>query len=177
MDRLCRVAMLATLALVVAACSGAGYGGAGGGAVSSPAPTVAPAASVAPATSVAPAASVAAGSSAGGGSSGGGKYPEEGGTSSPAGGGSTGPGSVQLTGFKFEPAAITVTAGSSLTFTNDDSIGHTVVIGENGTPAAGQTPQPVDPGTTVSMAFGTAGTIKLTCTIHPAMSMTVTVTP
>ncbi len=171
MDRLCRVSMLAALALVVAACSGAGYGVAGGGAVSSPAPTGAPAASVTPA------ASVAAGSSAGGGSSGGGKYPEEGGASSPAAGGSTGPGSVQLTGFKFEPATMTVTAGSSLTFTNDDTIGHTVVIGENGTPAAGQTPQPVDPGKTVSMAFGTAGTIKLTCTIHPAMSMTVIVTP
>lgn len=172
MHRLCRVPILAALALAVAACSGAGYGGGayGGGVASSHALTVAPAASVA-------ALPTTAGSSSGGGR---GDYavgtpaaPAE----SAAGASPTAPDTVRLTGFKFEPATMTVVAGSSLAFVNEDSVGHTIVVGENGTPAAGQMPQPVAPGAKVSLTFPSAGAIKLTCTIHPAMSMTVTVTP
>lgn len=161
------IPILALLVPAIAACSGAGYGGGayGGGAVTSPPPTVAPAASVA----VAPTAS---------GTTSGGTRGDYGTSTSASPSAATAvSGGVHLTGYKFDPATITVAAGSSLTFTNDDSIGHTVVEGENGTPAAGQTPQPVAPGSTVSLAFGTAGAVKLTCTIHPSMSMTVTVTP
>jgi plastocyanin len=172
MHRLRWIPILALLVPVLTACSGAGYGGGayGGGAVSSPAPTVAPAASVA-------AAPTASGAPSGGGRGDYGTSASASPTAASGAASSTAPGSVHLTGFKFDPATAAVVAGSNLTFTNDDSIGHTIVEGENGTPAAGQTPQPVAPGKTVSLAFGSAGTVKLTCTIHPAMSMTVTVTP
>ncbi len=124
--------------------------------------------SVAP--SVAPAASTSGGS---GGSRG--DYGPGTGSSVPAG--SIAPGTVQLSGFAFVPSTLTVAAGTTVSFTNADTIGHTVVQGESGTPAAGQTPQPVDPGKTITIPFATPGTVKLTCTIHPSMSLTVTVTP
>jgi plastocyanin len=33
------------------------------------------------------------------------------------------------------------------------------------------------PGETLKLPFAKAGTVKMTCTIHPAMNLTVTVTP
>ena len=87
------------------------------------------------------------------------------------------PGTVALSGYAFVPATLSVATGGSLTFTNGDTTAHAIVIGENGTPASGQTPQQVEAGQSISIAFPTAGTVKLTCTIHPSMNATVTVGP
>ena len=50
------------------------------------------------------------------------------------------PGPSALSGYAFVPATMSVATGASLTFTNGDATAHAIVIGENGTPASGQTP-------------------------------------
>ena len=160
MGRLRWIAIMVVAALTIAGCSGSGSGGGayGVGGNRSAAPAAAPAA-----TAV-------------GGSDGGrGNYGYSTGSSARAG--SVAPGTVQLSGFKFQPATLTVAAGSTVSFTNADSVDHAIVLGESGMPAAGETPQPVAPGKTVTIPFAAAGTVKLTCTIHPSMNLTVTVTP
>jgi plastocyanin len=154
MARLGWIALLATTALTLVACSGSGSAS---GAAGQASPTVAPTASA-----------------GGGGGYSRGDYPVEGSSSAP---GSVAPGTVQLSGFKFVPATLTVAAGSTLNFVNADSVDHTVVEGENGAPAAGQSPLTVSPGKSVSLPIATAGMVKVTCTIHPSMNLTLTVTP
>lgn len=85
------------------------------------------------------------------------------------------PGTVALSGYAFQPATLSVATGTTVTFTNSDSVAHAIVEGQDGTPAAGQTAQTVQPGQSVTHAFPTAGTVMLTCTIHPSMQLTVTV--
>jgi plastocyanin len=152
--RLRWIALLATTALALVACSGSGSGSGGAGQASA---TVAPAASA-----------------GGGGGYSRGDYGVGGSSSAP---GSTAPGTVQLSGFTFVPAALTVAAGSTLSFVNADSVDHAVVEGENGAPAAGQSPLTVSPGKSVSLPIATAGTVRVTCTIHRSMNLTLTVTP
>lgn len=85
---------------------------------------------------------------------------------------------ITISGSAFSPESITIAAGEALVFTNNDGFGHQIVEGENGTQAAdpafeaiplsnGQSSDPV--------VFDAPGTYNLTCTIHPSMSMTVTV--
>jgi plastocyanin len=165
------IVVVAGLALVAAGCTGTGGGGNGyGGAVAAtqsptPAPTIAP--------TNAPSAAASAAS--------GGGYTRRdygvGSGASTAPATSMAPGTVALSGYAFAPATLSVATGSSLKFTNGDSTAHAIVIGENGTPASGQTPQQVEAGQSISITFPTAGTVRLTCTIHPSMNATVTVGP
>ena len=80
---------------------------------------------------------------------------------------------------------VTIKAGESVTF--DDSSGgtHHLVTGTNGqfTTASGapsefSTPAGLDlaPGDKKTVTFPTAGTYQITCTIHPSMQATITVT-
>jgi plastocyanin len=163
------IVVVAGLALVAAGCSGTGGYGYGGGVVATQSPTAAPTA----APTVAP---TTAASSA----SGGGGYTKRDygyGTASPGAAASVAPGTAALSGYAFVPATLSVATGGSLTLTNGDSTAHAIVIGENGTPASGHTPQQVEAGQSISITFPTAGTVKLTCTIHPSMNATVTVGP
>jgi plastocyanin len=157
------IVVVAGLALIAAGCTGTG--GYGGG-VATQSPTAAP--TVAPTT--------AASATSGGGGYTRGDYPAGGGASTGAAG-STAPGTATLSGYAFVPATLSVATGGSLTFTNGDATAHAIVIGENGSPASGQTPQQVDAGQSISITFPTAGTVKLTSTIHPTMNATVTVGP
>ena len=160
------------VAAAVAGCTGAGGSSAYGGAVSPLASAIAPIA--APSGSVAPAPSSA--TSGGGKSDYGSGYGDAGASTAPAA--SAAPGTVLLTGFAFAPATVSVAAGSTLAFTNQDSVKHQLVEGENGTPASASAPQsPVAPGQTVSIPFSKAGSLTITCTIHPSMNLKVTVTP
>jgi plastocyanin len=79
---------------------------------------------------------------------------------------------VGITNFAFSPASITVKAGTTVTWTNNDSVAHTIV-GDNGGPSSGSIAQ----GGTYSYVFNTAGTLAYHCSIHPSMTGTVTVTP
>src|SRR5450759_2578598 len=78
---------------------------------------------------------------------------------------------VWIQNMTFDPSSITVTAGTTVTWTNKDAIGHTVTsdsgffdsgnIGTNGT---------------YSYMFATEGTFNYHCKVHPAMIASVTVT-
>jgi plastocyanin len=89
-------------------------------------------------------------------------------TNNPYGtGGSAGPGlnEIFIQSMAFNPATITVTAGTTITWTNKDAIAHTVTsdtnlfnsgnIGSNGT---------------FSYTFATAGTYPYHCAIHVSMT-------
>jgi plastocyanin len=69
-----------------------------------------------------------------------------------------------------------VAAGTKVFFDNKDVVAHTATNGTNGLPAKGalfDLPLPV--GASASYTFTTAGTYQVTCKLHPAMNMTITV--
>lgn len=87
-------------------------------------------------------------------------------------------GTVVLSGFAFQPTSLSVTAGTSLTFKNADGMAHTVTNGEDGVAIASPAfDQRLAPGGSSTVAFAAAGEVKITCTIHSTMNLTVTVTP
>ncbi|MDP2299216.1 MAG: cupredoxin domain-containing protein [Coriobacteriia bacterium] len=91
---------------------------------------------------------VAAGCSAGG--DGAGETPGSAGTT------------VSESGLAFSPPTLEVNAGDTVTFVNEDSVDHQVLIG--GVTLARQTP-----GESVTWTAGSAGTIDYICTLHPSM--------
>lgn len=82
-------------------------------------------------------------------------------------------GSVTIQNFAFSPASLTVKKGTTVTWTNKDSAGHTVqeTDGQSG-PMSGT----LSNGQSYNFTFNTAGTFHYHCTIHPSMTGTVTVT-
>jgi len=87
-------------------------------------------------------------------------------------GGTSGPGAneVFIQGIAFNPATITVAAGTTITWTNKDPITHTVTsdskLWDSGS---------VGPNGTFSFTFATAGTFPYHCNVHPSMTASVTV--
>ena len=72
--------------------------------------------------------------------------------------------------YRFEPKAITVASGDTVTWTNDDNFTHTVQVD-------GQEDHEVDRGDSVSIMFDKPGTYHYVCTLHRRdMDGTVTVT-
>lgn len=80
--------------------------------------------------------------------------------------------SVAIVDFAFTPKTITVTKGTTVTWTNDDTIAHTV------TATKGDGPQSKLFGKdeTYKYAFDKAGTFDYYCKPHPNMTGTVIVT-
>jgi plastocyanin len=88
----------------------------------------------------------------------------------------TGASTATIENLAFSPATLNVTAGTTVTFSNRDAIGHTAVNGVNGV---------ADPnalfnldlpaGTAGTFKFDKLGTYQVTCTIHPGMHMTIVV--
>jgi plastocyanin len=75
--------------------------------------------------------------------------------------------------YKFAPAAITVTAGSTVTWTNDDNFTHSVQFLDRGLPSD---PHLMQPGQTTTFTFAKPGTYHYQCSLHPQnMKGTVTV--
>jgi plastocyanin len=77
---------------------------------------------------------------------------------------------VSIANFSFSPAAITVSIGATITWTNNDSSSHTVTA-DDGSFDSGR----LAPGATFSQTFATAGTFAYHCSIHSMMKGTVTV--
>lgn len=74
--------------------------------------------------------------------------------------------------YLFSPAAITVAAGTTVTWTNDDNFTHSVNI-----TTGGHFVGAMKPGQSVSYTFATPGTFSYVCTYHPQnMTGTVIVT-
>ncbi|HET6924634.1 MAG TPA: cupredoxin family copper-binding protein, partial [Candidatus Saccharimonadales bacterium] len=79
---------------------------------------------------------------------------------------------VTIENMAFTPANISISSGSTVTWTNKDSVTHTVTEtdGQNGPSLT------VEPGKSVVFTFDKPGIYRYHCTIHPSMTGTVTVT-
>jgi plastocyanin len=78
---------------------------------------------------------------------------------------------VTIAGFAFSPAALTIEAGTTVTWTNQDSATHTATA-DDGSFDTGNIAQ----GQSVSITFDTPGTFTYHCSIHPNMVASITVT-
>ena len=79
-------------------------------------------------------------------------------------GGNNGP-AVNISGFAFAPAADTVTAGTTVTWTNKDAATHTVTA-DDATFDSGN----VGNGATYTHTFSAVGTYAYHCAIHAGMN-------
>ncbi|WP_344021209.1 cupredoxin family copper-binding protein [Streptomyces luteireticuli] len=75
---------------------------------------------------------------------------------------------VNIAGFAFSPSTLTVSKGTTVTWTNKDQAPHTVTGGGLNSPTLGN-------GATYSFTFKSTGTFNYICTIHPNMHGTVVV--
>ena len=83
-----------------------------------------------------------------------------------------GPAAVSIDNFTFSPAPITVAAGTTVTWTNNDDIPHMIVDADN--PKTSKSP-PLDTGDSYSHVFDKPGTYHYFCSLHPHMQGTVVV--
>jgi plastocyanin len=79
---------------------------------------------------------------------------------------------VSISNYEFTPASITVKAGTKVTWTNQDSVEHTVTGDGSDGPQSGSLAK----GDSYSFTFDKAGTYAYHCQMHPYMKGTVTVT-
>jgi len=104
------------------------------------------------------------------------------------------PQAVTIKGFAFGPATVDITKGTTVTWTNQDTVPHTVTTG-TAPPTfpplpSGASPTPfpslssgdgrvnsgrIEPNGTFSFTFSQTGTFNYFCAVHPAMKATLTV--
>ncbi len=80
---------------------------------------------------------------------------------------------VELRDTSFQPAAISVKVGDTITFVNRDPIAHTATA----TAGAKFDSGTLNAGAKFSYTAKRAGTIRYVCNFHPGMTGTITVTP
>lgn len=83
--------------------------------------------------------------------------------------------SVEISNFAFSPATIKVKVGGTVTWTNRDSVGHTVTSSEDDTNTMKLDSKLLQKGETFTATFTEPGTYKYHCTPHPHMMGTVIV--
>lgn len=94
------------------------------------------------------------------------------GSSAPAGNSNAPPGQVTIKHQNlFTPSQISVQAGATVTWTNQDDRDHTVTVDYGNGPDSGKIP----PGGTYSYTFTNAGSYQYHCSIHPDMRGTIVV--
>lgn len=76
---------------------------------------------------------------------------------------------VSISGFAYEPGTVTVNVGDTVTWTNNDQVGHTAT-------GSGFDTGTISGGSSASVTFDTAGTFDYICGIHPSMKGKITVT-
>ena len=76
---------------------------------------------------------------------------------------------VEISGFAFSPSELTVAKGTTVTWTNKDSVVHTVTSGSFGSGM-------IQNGGSYSYTFNDSGTYVYHCIIHPSMRGSITVT-
>lgn len=79
--------------------------------------------------------------------------------------------SVAIAGNQFDPGTTDVAAGESVTWTNDDSVAHTVTFSEDSVESSDE----LAAGDEFSASFDAPGTFDYVCSIHADMTGTVTV--
>ncbi len=72
--------------------------------------------------------------------------------------------SVTIASFAFSPDTLTVTAGSTVTFQNNDAVGHTATA-DDGTWDTGT----IAGGSSATHTFATTGLFEFHCAIHASM--------
>jgi plastocyanin len=77
---------------------------------------------------------------------------------------------VWIQGMAFDPSTITITTGTTITWTNNDAIGHSVTS-DTGIFDSGI----INASGTFSYTFDTAGTFTYHCKVHPTMTASVVV--
>jgi plastocyanin len=137
------LAIILAVGVIAASCGGGSGGGLYGGGGSTQTTTGAPTTAGPATTAAAPGTTVAGG----------------------AGGAQ-----VVMKNFAFDPASVTIKAGDSVTWTNQDSTTHTVTA-DNGEFKSSD----IAPGATFTFKFEKAGTFAYHCSIHPTMKATVVV--
>ena len=76
----------------------------------------------------------------------------------------------------FHPEELTVAEGTTVTWVNEDDLGHTVTHGEGGAPEPEHLfDEALSAGQTVTYTFDEAGSYPVTCKVHKDMQMTVIV--
>jgi len=78
---------------------------------------------------------------------------------------------VDVSGFAFHPADMTVAVGTTVTWTNGDSVTHTA------TSDTGVWSASLPAGGSADFTFDTPGVYTYHCAIHSSMTATITVTP
>jgi len=73
---------------------------------------------------------------------------------------------VSMKDIKFNPSTVKVKVGDTVTWTNDDSVGHDVTSDTFKSGDAGG----IGGGQTFEHKFDKAGTFKYECTVHPGMT-------
>jgi len=81
------------------------------------------------------------------------------------------PNTVLIKGFAFDPATITVTKGTTVTWMNMDSASHTVVATGNALSSGN-----LNNGQSYAFTFNETGTFEYKCGIHPSITGKVVVT-
>jgi plastocyanin len=77
---------------------------------------------------------------------------------------------AKIDNFTFEPATLTVKAGTTVTWTNEDDIPHTVVATDRAFRS-----KALDTDDKFSFTFTTPGSYEYFCSLHPHMKATVVV--
>lgn len=77
---------------------------------------------------------------------------------------------VSISGFAFAPDTLEISAGTTVTWTNEDGAPHTVTA-DDGSFDSGR----LDNGGTFSFTFDTPGTYTYKCNFHPSMTATIVV--
>jgi plastocyanin len=77
---------------------------------------------------------------------------------------------VTIQGFSFDPGTLTITAGTTVTWTNRDNAGHTATADD-----ASFNSGRLANGASFGQTFSTAGTYTYHCAIHPDMTGTIVV--
>jgi plastocyanin len=78
---------------------------------------------------------------------------------------------VSMEGIKFAPESVSVSVGDSVTWVNNDTVGHDVTGDDFKSGDAGA----MQNGDTFAQTFDKAGTFNYVCTVHPGMEGSVTV--
>jgi plastocyanin len=93
-------------------------------------------------------------------------------SAAPSAGGGAGASAVTIQNLAFNPPTLTVKVGTEVTWTNQDSVAHTVTFD-----TGGATSDNLTQGATYKQTFSSAGTLAYHCKIHAFMTATITVMP
>jgi plastocyanin len=80
------------------------------------------------------------------------------------------PNTVSIVNMAFTPATITVTAGTTVTWNNNDDMTHTVTADDDSYDSGN-----IAAGRSFTKTFSVVGTYPYHCTIHPSMTATIVV--